>query len=369
MEEELLLVDVETGRPRAVARQVLRSARDHGRGDSHGPGGSLDEEFQEQMLEIDSSPQSEIGVLLEELRGWRTDAASEARQAGARVLATGTSPFPADAQVVHNERFERVSQRFGLVAREQLTLGCHVHVSVASDEEAIGVLDRIRDWLPVLLALSANSPFWHGVDTDFASFRNQVFSRWPMAGPTDVFGSAGHYRAAVERMIATGVVLDAAMVYADARPSARYPTLEMRVSDVCADVRDTALIAALTRGLVETSARDWQEGRAPSDVPTRMLRLANWQASRFGVADQLLDPVSMTPCPARAVVESLLEHVAEPLEESGDTGLVQEGVERVFTVGTGAQRQRAVLERTGQVRDVVAELARVTVGQEDQPSG
>ena len=181
---------------------------------------------------------------------------------------------------------------------EQLVCGRHVHVSVESDDEAVAVLDRVRVWLPSLLALSANSPFWQGKDTGYASFRSQMMSRWPTSGPPPRLGSAEAYRSLVTDMVESGVLLDEGMVYFDARVSFRYPTVEIRAADVCLDARDTVLVAALCRGLVETAARQWRSGE-----------------------------------------------LAEVLDR-----------------GTGADRQREVLQRTGRLVDVLADAANVTAG-------
>ena len=130
-----------------------------------------------------------------------------------------------------------------------------MHVGVASDAEGVAVLDRIGPWLAPLLALSANSPYWMGDDSGYASFRSQVWSRWPTAGPTRLFGTPEAYHAAVQGLVATGTILDQGMVYFDARLSARYPTVEIRVADVCLSADTATLLAALARGLVETAAR------------------------------------------------------------------------------------------------------------------
>src|SRR6476661_1467462 len=150
--------------------------------------------------------------------------------------------------------------RYELTARERLTCGCHVHVSVESDEEGVGVLDRIRVWLPSLLALSANSPFWNGQDSGYASYRSQAFARWPSWGPADRYGSAEAYHRLVRRMVLSSVILDPGMVYFDARLSQHYPTVEIRAADVCFTVEEAIVGAALCRGLVETAALEWAAG-------------------------------------------------------------------------------------------------------------
>jgi glutamate---cysteine ligase / carboxylate-amine ligase len=238
-----------------------------------------------------------------------------------------------------------------------------VHVSVTSDDEGVAVLDRIRVWLPSLLAVSANSPFWQGADSHYASFRSQAMIRWPSAGPAGVFGSAAAYHALVSAMVASGVLLDEGMVYFDARLSRQYPTVEIRAADVCMDARDAVLVAGLCRGLVETAARDWNAGRSAPDVPTEMLRLATWQAGRFGIDGDLLDPLTGASRPSAEILDALVEYVGPALDADGDLDLVTERLAEVRDRGNGARRQRSVLERTNRIGDVVADVARVTAGQ------
>lgn len=368
VEEELILVDRETGRPRSVAAQVLHRVEDRDRqersGDRDPRGGSLAHELHRQQVETDTPPEHDLARLESDLRAWRDKARSAGFEEGSQLIASGTSPLPMESQLVHDERFEVMAERFGLTVDEQLSCGCHVHVAVDSPDEAIGVLDRIRVWLPTLLALSANSPFWQGRDSGYASYRSQVLTRWPSHGPTELFGTAQAYRRHVEAMLATGVLLDEGMVYSDARPSHHQPTLEIRAADVCLDVRDTVLVAAMSRGLVETAARSWATGEPPDPTPVSLLRLANWQAGRYGLLDDLVDPRTGEPGPARKVVEALVGHVAGALRDAGDLALVEAGIDDLFDRGNGAARQRAVLDRTGQLRDVVAALARVTAGVE-----
>jgi glutamate---cysteine ligase / carboxylate-amine ligase len=366
IEEELLLVDAHNDRTRPVATGVLRIAT--ARGDAGGADvgrGSLVYELQEQQLELYTAPHSSMSTLEAELRNLRNKAASAAREAGARVVASATSPVAVEPRQVHTTRYDQMAERFGITTKEQLTCGCHVHVSVTSSEEAVGVLDRIRVWLPSLLALSANSPFWQGHDTGYASFRSQALGRWPVSGPTDVFGTAETYRALVDGMLASDVILDEGMVYFDARCSHRYPTVEIRAADVCLDVRDAVLVAALCRGLVETAAEEWAAGNPPPPVPTALLRLATWQAARWGISDRLLDPMTSLPRPASDVLAALVAHVAPALRRCGNDALVTERIEQVFVRGNGATRQREVFEKTGHLSDVIAAHARVTVGQDD----
>ena len=153
------------------------------------------------------------------------------------------------------------------------------------------------------------------------------------------------------------------MIYTDARLSRHFPTIEIRICDVCADARDAVLLAALCRGLVETAAREYVDGVPAPPAHTSLLRLAAWQAGKAGLGGALVDPRTLRPASARAVVDALVEHVAVALDEYGDRDVVTDGVHRLFSRGTGATRQRAVMAQTGRLADVVTDLVRATAGE------
>jgi carboxylate-amine ligase len=368
IEEELLLVDATTGAPLTLAPLVIdraparlrRPVQVGSTRHSDEPSGQVRSEMQQQQIEINTAPREALGDLGLDLRAWRSAAAQAAGELGARVVATGMSPLRGTPVPTVDLRYAAIVGRFGLTAREQLTCGCHVHVSVASDDEAVGVLDRIRRWLPALLAISANSPYWQGQDTGYASFRSQAWARWPTAGPTEVFGSALKYHAVVDELVETGVLLDRKMVYFDARLSASYPTVEIRVTDVCLRVEDAVLIAALCRALVDTAAEAWAAGEDFPNGSTELLRLATWRAGHDGVDGVLLDPFTARPLPAADVVNRLVAHVRPALIAAGDLETVERQVATVLERGSGARRQRALGSGHG-LDVVVAELARATL--------
>lgn len=361
VEEEMLLVDLRNGHPLSVSGQLLVHAAPPSTGlDGEGVHGAVEGEFKQQQIETHTAPVSDLASLACEVSRWRSEVASAARRAGSSVAALATSPLPVRPVIAANPRYAWMEERYQLVAREHLVCGCHVHVAVESDEEAVAVLDRIRVWLPVLLALSANSPFWNGVDTGFASYRSQALSRWPSWGPTDRFGSAEAYHRLVRDMVQSAVILDEKMVYFDARLAVRYPTVEIRAADVCFTVEETVVVAALCRALVETAALEWAAGREAPAVPTQLLRLADWQAGRDGLEGSLVDWRTGLPQPCWSVVADLVEHVGPALEAAGDLVVVEEGLTRVREEGNGAMRQRAVHARSGRLADVVAEAVRET---------
>ena len=327
------------------------------------PGGPrLVPELKEQQIELGTRVCRTLEEVAAELRHWRTRADAAAATVGARVVALASSPVPVEPVPTSGQRYEQMVEAFGLTATEVLTCGCHVHVSVDGDEEGVAVLDRIRVWLPVLTALTANSPFWAGQDTGYASFRSQVWNRWPSAGPNAVFGSAAAYHRLVDDLVGTDTVLDEGMLYFDARLSATWPTVEVRVADVALRVEDAVLLAGLVRGLVETAAREWRAGVPAPDVRTEVVRVAGWRAGRSGLTGDLVDPRTGRPAPAAEVVAALLAHVRGALTDSGDAERVQAGLAEVLRRGTGTALQREVFAATGDPAAVVRAAVTATHG-------
>ncbi|MFD0541454.1 glutamate--cysteine ligase [Actinomadura luteofluorescens] len=347
VEEELLLVDPESGAPQALSGSVIHYARRHdelfltgGRRSN-----ALETELQREQLETATPVCGSLGELSDHVRSARVAAGQSAAGVGAAVAALATSPVSVRPSLTPSHRYLRMSDAFGPTADEQLTCGCHVHVGIESPEEGVAVLDRIRPWLPLLLALSANSPFWQGTDTGSDSWRHQVWGRWPSSGPTELFGSARAYRTTVEALLATGVLVDEGMIYFDARLSRHYPTVEIRVADVCLDADDAVLLGALVRALVDTAADAWRRSEPPDPVRADLVRLAMWRAGRSGLRGDLVHPRTHTAAPADEVVTTLVEHLAPALDRAGDLDTVIKLLGGVLERGNGARFQRAAYAR------------------------
>jgi carboxylate-amine ligase len=351
VEEEFLILNCTDGRAVALGEALERLNDDDG----------LSSEMKQEQIETCTLPRTFLQELAQDITTRRTSADAMARSVGARAVALATSPLPVKTTPSPGLRYEKMTQRFGLTAVEQLTCGCHVHVEVASDEEGVAILDRIRVWLPVLLGISANSPFWNAVDSGYASYRSQAWNRWPTAGPCEVFGSAAAYHGQVQNILASGVPLDKGQIYFDARLSHRHPTIEVRVADVCLFADDAVLLAALVRGLAETAARQWRDGVEPVPVSAAQLRLASWQASRFGLDSELNHPLTGQPTPAMEVVMDLLNHIEPVLVDQGELHAVETLLFQVLVRGTGATRQRKIFTRSASLCDVITDAAETSI--------
>lgn len=357
VEEELFVVDDATGELSAVADEVIASA-------AHGDDDQIEPELSRAQVESGSAVCASLDDLTRSLTSLRRRLDRAARSRGARVLATGTHPsssWERAGGVTEKAAYLKLADDYGHLTDEQVVSGCHVHVGVDDPELAIQVMNRVRLDVPVLLALSANSPFWGGIDTRYASYRTEVFHRWPTTGLPEPFAS----RAAYDELVATMRAIDAidapARLYWDLRPSARYPTLELRVADVPLTVEESVTVAGLFRALVVEATTQVEAGHPTPSVRPEILRAALWRAARYGLEGDLLDVRAPASRPAGDVLDALVERLRPHLEDLGDDDVVCAGVARVVAEGTGAERQRRALARRGRLSDVTDAIAAATV--------
>jgi glutamate---cysteine ligase / carboxylate-amine ligase len=357
VEEELLLVDPETRTISPRSAEVVKTNREHGDGaHPHAATDELDQELFLHQVETRTDPSRSLDDIERQLIEGRRTAGKAADASGLAVIASGVTPLGGEEpQVSANDRYRGMVDIFGETARTGQTCGCHVHVAIASPEEGVGIIDRITPWLPLLVAIGANSPYVEGRDTGYASWRNQAWTRWPSAGATEAFGSVEGYEETSRLLKMTGAARDDGMLYYDARLSKGQPTVEIRVLDVCTDVADAVLAAALVRGLVETAAQEWSDGLPVDPWRSEILRACTWRAARMGLSTTLVHPVRRELQSPRQVLGALIDHVRPRLEAAGDLDRVTDGVERVLRAG-GATRQRAAYERSGSVEGVVDDL-------------
>jgi YbdK family carboxylate-amine ligase len=353
IEEEFHLVDPETfallPSPELGVSAMLGEAGRH-----------LHAEITTTQLETASDICCSLADLRAQLAVTRVEAAAAAAAAGRALLAASTHPFGSwrEQELTAAPRYEAMVLRWGVLALQQDICGCHVHVGVPDLETAVAVMDRARPYLPLLLAMTGSSPFHDGLDTGYDSYRTQWWSRWPISGAPEHFGSAERFTEVVGDMVCSGVIADRSHLYWDVRPSYHLPTLEFRMGDVCTSVDDAVLHAALIRSLVRVlAARAAREEPYPTPRPD-LLRAARWRAARHGIGGELFDPALGRLIDARLAIRRLLAELEEDLRAADEWDEVGELVQGLLSRGTSASRQRRTWLRTGDPRAVAAAVVR-----------
>ncbi|WP_236656041.1 carboxylate-amine ligase [Streptacidiphilus jiangxiensis] len=354
MEEEYLLIDPATGLPVARAAQVCRAAdlqptleRDE-----------VQRELLQAQVEVATPVCHELGEVEGHLLRMRHALGHAAESADCRLVACGAAPF-ADRLVMPvtaTRRYRGIHADAPQLTDEQLINGMHIHLGIPAPATKVGVLNALRPWLPLLVALSANSPMWQGIDTGFASWRTLVFSRWPVSGPPPHFASAEEYARRTRALAEGGMIRDAGQIYWHIRLSERYPTIEIRAADVQTRVDEAVTLAGLVRALADRAIADLSAGRSSPQVLPETLAAAVWHGARDGCAGEALDPICGRMRPFAEALDSLLDYAAPSLEHSGDGEQILPMVNRLLREGNGAVRQRRELRnngKTGLVRMLV----------------
>ncbi|WP_433294103.1 carboxylate-amine ligase [Actinoplanes sp. CA-030573] len=356
VEEEFLLIDPGTGENVAVADRVLTALPDEARAQSR-------PEFRRSMIEMVTPVCSGLSEVRDTLIRLRREAGRAAQSIGARLVAIGATPVAEPTRTVPDDpRYQHMVRRYGPIAEDPACCGCHVHVGVPDRELAVQICNHLRVWLPMIQAMTVNSPYWEGADTGYGSWRCAQLERWPSMGPTPLFADAAEYDATVDEMITSGTVLDRHMVYWYARPSDAYPTVEVRVADVCPTVDDVLLLAGLIRALVVTAADDVRAGVRARQVRDCLLSAAHWHAAHDSLDGTLVHPGRSGARPAWDVISDLVAAVTPALHRLGDDRLVHDQLDRLRRQGTGAARQRRVRRDGGDLGTVLTAMAAQTVG-------
>ncbi|MFD1211184.1 glutamate--cysteine ligase [Arthrobacter sp. GCM10027362] len=345
IEEEYLLLDPHTAKPMAVADAVAA----HLEGSAQVARGDIQRELLSCQIETATSVCSTLTEAEEYLLNFRRNLDAAARKSGARAAATATAPRIDESypEVTDKLRYHQLKASAKGIVADQFINGQHVHVQVPDKETGVQALNRIRPWLPAIVALSANSPFWLDRDSGFASWRTISYRRWPLQGCAPLFADAADYERRIQRLVDTSVIIDRGVLTWIARLSDHYPTLEVRAADVQLQAQDAVLLAALVRGLVATAVAEALAGQPCPAPDAEVLDAAVWQAGRHGMSGRLIDPLAGVLLPAAEVVSQLLRHIRPALEEAGDAEWVDASLARVQAEGTGAERQRRAMEQGG----------------------
>ncbi|MFD6515041.1 glutamate--cysteine ligase [Rhodococcus sp. NPDC060176] len=353
VEEEFILVDPTSWLPSTDNAAVAETASTLGL--------DLQLELSRCQVETNSPVCQGIDELRTHLIDMRRLAGKAAELNGCRLLAVG-APLsgPSRFEISDSPRYRQMGQHFGALAAEQSICGCHIHVGVADQAEAVQVCNHVRIWLPALLALSANSRIHQGVDTEFSSWRAVQWSRWPVAGPPPYFETAEDFDTALAMMVDCGVMLDKRMAYWDIRPSCHLPTVEIRVCDVQPTVDDAVLLATLVRALVATALRAVDKGVNAPRASLESLRIATWVSAKEGILGTLIDPVTAQRISATELFRRLLIHLRDSLDETGEYASVESALRHKLVTGSGSDWQHRTLRQVC-LRELIARAVRRTL--------
>ncbi len=333
VEEEFLVVDRETRELVPRGTELIGQVQDLGE--------HVSAELNRCQVEVDTPVCRDLDTLRKEVVAKRDRLRAAGDELGLAAAAVATHPFSGwrdQAVDTDEERYEAMEDRFRLLAREHVICGCHVHVGISDPEDRVAVLAAAGAWLPTLLAMSTNSPYWQAEDTGYASYRTVIWSRWPTSGMPPSISSPEELQGIIDDLIAIGAIEDETHLYWWVRPSLRHPTVEFRVCDTFLFVDDVVAVTGLIRALC------WTVLNAPETLPAvprrQVLRAAVWHAARYGMRRDLMDPAAMAQRPAGDVVRSLVDLARPGLEHFGDDQEVTELVGQLIARGTGASLQR-----------------------------
>jgi carboxylate-amine ligase len=339
IEEEYFLADGSTrGTPRRRDLDAFHAAAV-----AHLPG--AERELLQSQVEASSPPSADFAESREVLRGLRAGLAGIAREHRLLVFAAGTHPIARWSRQSNTEkdRYQELARELRLVGRRSVVCGMHVHVEVPRPDERVDLMKRLTPFLPLLLALSAASPFWQGRATGLAAYRMSVFGEMPRTGLPEFFADAADYERLVRIMTGAGAIADASFLWWVVRPSVKYPTLELRVADSCTSLDHTIAIAALWRCLVRMADRRPDLNVRLTGASRAIAGENLWRAQRDGARSALIDEASGAALPMAEHLEQVLALVAEDAAALG-CAAEAESARAIIASGTSAERQVAAFE-------------------------
>ncbi|MEA2211217.1 MAG: glutamate---cysteine ligase / carboxylate-amine ligase [Solirubrobacteraceae bacterium] len=351
IEEELMILDESTLDLVNAIEAMLEPA----------PLGEIKPELMESVLEISTDPCADITEAGDQLRSLRAQVSQTASSKGMSIGSAGTHPFAMweDQRIVARPRYRDLISALRFVARQELIFGMHVHVGVDDPNKAIHVANGMRVHMPVLLGLSANSPFWRADATGMASTRTPIFRAFPRVGIPPTYADWEDYERRIEFMIAAGVIEDYTYLWHDVRPHPKFGTVEVRVMDSQTHIEHSLGLTALVQALVRELSDHFESGQELSTYPFEMLDENKWLAARHGLEGELVDLPSSDRVATRALARRLIDRMREYCQDLGSEHEL-EAVEDLLARGNGAARQVVVYEANHDLREVTAEIVAAT---------
>jgi len=351
IEEELMILDAESLELVNAIESLLEPA----------PAGEIKPELMESVLEVSTDPCRNTADAGEQLRALRAQVREAAARRDMTIGSAGTHPFAMweDQRIVARPRYRDLVSALRFVARQELIFGMHVHVAVDDPDKAIHVANGMRLHVPILLGLSANSPFWRADATGLASTRTPIFRAFPRVGIPPAYKDWEDYERRIEFMVNARVIEDYTYLWHDVRPHPDFGTVEIRVMDSQTRVEHTLGLAAMVQGLVRELCEHFDAGKTLSRYPFEMLDENKWLAARHGLEGELVDLPRWDRVPARELARRLIDRIRDHCQDLGSLGEL-DAVEDLVERGNGAARQVVVYEANHDLREVVAEIVAAT---------
>lgn len=338
IEEEYLLVDQDSCALAMAPPELMREC-------SKALEGQFSPEFLQCQVEIGTHVCTDIAEARKDLCHLRRTVSRIAAQYGLAPIAASCHPFSDWKDQAHTdkERYNALSKALAGVARRMLICGMHVHVGIEERAQRIDLMNQMTYFLPHLLALSTSSPFWQGMDTGLNSYRLTVFDNLPRTGLPPRPESWEDYTQMVDTLVDLHLIEDSSKIWWDLRPSARFPTVESRICDVSPRLEDALSLAALTQCLARMLRRLAKQNQQWRLYDPFLIAENRWRAQRYGISEGLIDLGQRRLRPMGALLDELLELVAEDAAALNCTAEVQ-GARRIVSGGTSADRQRAAFK-------------------------
>jgi glutamate---cysteine ligase / carboxylate-amine ligase len=351
IEEELMILDADSLELVNAIESLLEPAAV----------GEIKPELMESVLEVSTEPCDNTAEADEQLRALRRQVSQIASSKGLAIGSAGTHPFAMweDQRIVARPRYRDLISALRFVARQELIFGMHVHVAVDDPDKAIHVANGMRVHMPVLLGLSANSPFWRADSTGLASTRTPIFRAFPRVGIPPTYKDWEDYERRIEFMIGAKVIEDYTYLWHDVRPHPNFGTVEVRVMDSQTHIEHTLGLAALVQGLVRELSIHFESGQPLSKYPFEMLDENKWLAARHGLEGELVDLPSPDRIATRVLARRLIDRMREHCQDLGSANEL-EAVGDLLEKGNGASRQVVVYEANHDLREVMAEIVAAT---------
>ncbi len=327
-------------------------------------------EMHQSVVEVGTSVCSHIKEAKVELKKLRRNMVRLAKENGLRLASAATHPFGDwREQAIHpDERYKNIVEDLQLVARANLIFGLHVHIGIEDRETAIHMMNHARYFLPHMLALSTNSPFWLGMNTGLKSYRCKVFDKFPRTNIPDYFPSWGEYENFIKLLIKTNCIDNAKKIWWDIRPHPFFNTIEFRVCDIPMRADETIALAALIQATVAKLYKLYTANQGFRLYRRALIMENKWRASRYGLDGKLIDFGKQKEVPARDLVQEYLEFVDDVVGELGSREELNY-IHKILEKGSGADRQLRVFQDTGDLKKVVDYIIEETeAGLEEEPA-